>query len=37
MATDKKPAAYGPTVEEIDSEDEMDIDDGSDERNRGKY
>jgi ATP-dependent Clp protease ATP-binding subunit ClpB len=33
---EKKPAGYGPTVEEIDSEDEMDIDDGSDER-RGKY
>jgi ATP-dependent Clp protease ATP-binding subunit ClpB len=33
---EKKPTGYGPTVEEIDSEDEMDIDDGSDER-RGKY
>jgi ATP-dependent Clp protease ATP-binding subunit ClpB len=36
LPTEKKPA-YGPTVEELDSEDEMDIDDIDERATRGKY
>jgi ATP-dependent Clp protease ATP-binding subunit ClpB len=34
---EKKPNNHGPTVEELDSEDEMDIDDLDDRAARGKY
>jgi ATP-dependent Clp protease ATP-binding subunit ClpB len=38
LPTEKKPSNnYGPTVEELDSEDEMDIDDIDERATRGKY